>query len=188
MTIWTRLPVKHVFQVYDSNRAAAALVSSGIGELLVYGAMLPWQTDVGEPAIEPKPRGWSEQYRTIPLQAADWARMQDAHPAALLMVAGDLNMSLGGPRYYGTREGRLKLMQAMDASGLFCATSFDRVPRGMLHQPAIDHVLLPVTLADRAHVAAAWEGTVRDVRLSDHSGLVVEINPRHEQQQAIVAA
>lgn len=176
VSIWTRLPILEVLQVQDCSRAAAARIASPVGELLAYGTVLPWHADVGEPPIEPKPAAWSEQYRTIPLQAADWLRLHTAHPRALLTVAGDLNMSLGGPRYYGTTNGRSLLTQAMQAVELFCATSFERVPAGMLQHPAIDHILLPSVLSGRASVATAWEGTVSDLRLSDHSGLVVELD------------
>jgi hypothetical protein len=175
VTIWSRLPLLGPMVVRDRNRAAATRIASPIGELIIYGTVLPWQTDVGEPPIDPKPKGWSEQYRTIPLQAADWIRMQRERAEAHLVVAGDLNMSLGGPRYYGTREGRSLLAQAMEAAELFCATSFERVPTGTLQHPAIDHILLPAPWAGATRIASAWEGAVQNVRLSDHSGLVVEI-------------
>jgi endonuclease/exonuclease/phosphatase family metal-dependent hydrolase len=47
---------------------------------------------------------------------------------------------------------------------------------GMLRHSPIDHVLLSKDLADRIEVTDAWEGTTPDgAKLSDHSGLVVEV-------------
>lgn len=176
VSIWSRLPLLNAVDVHDPNRSVAACIASPFGELLVYGTVLPWQTDVGEPPLEPRPNGWTEQYRAIPLQGEDWKRLKAAHADAHLIVAGDLNISLGGPRYYGTGQGRALLGEAMSAAGLVCATAFDCVTRGMLQHPAIDHVLLPSDLSNRAKVVAAWEGrTPAGTRLSDHSGLVVEI-------------
>ena len=53
-----------------------------------------------------------------------------------------------------------------------------------LKHPPIDHIALSSELAPHTNVIGAWEGTDADgVRLSDHSGLVVEIRtrPRFEE-------
>ena len=60
---------------------------------------------------------------------------------------------------------------------LVCVTETDRVPEGNLRWPPIDHVLVPAAWSRRTSVISAWEGTtVQGVRLSDHSGLVVEVS------------
>jgi hypothetical protein len=163
-------------QTADRNRSTAALVSTAIGQVLVFGTVLPWHADVGEPPRDPLPRAWQEHYRVLKEQAREWAQLRESYPDAMLCVAGDLNMSLGGPRFYGTRQGRELLQRAMAGAGLDCATSFDRIPAGLLQHPCIDHVLLPAEFAGASRVVCAWEGQVAGgLKLSDHSGLAVEL-------------
>jgi endonuclease/exonuclease/phosphatase family metal-dependent hydrolase len=65
----------------------------------------------------------------------------------------------------------------MEANELTCVTSTDRIPNDSLRHAPIDHVLLSDDLAVRCNVVAAWEGAGNGVRLSDHSGLIVEVRP-----------
>jgi endonuclease/exonuclease/phosphatase family metal-dependent hydrolase len=118
-----------------------------------------------------------DDHRVIPLQAAEWARLRGDYPDAALCVAGDLNMNLGGPHYYGTAQGRRLLRAGLEAVGLACVTENDRIPSGRLSHGPIDHICISKQLAARASYLAAWEGTDNDgVRLSDHSGLAVTID------------
>lgn len=90
-------------------------------------------------------------------------------------MAGDFNTNLGGLHFYGTAQGRVLLRAAVDAAGLDCVTETRRMPNGKLRYPPIDHICLSKRLAARAAVVETWEGTTSDVKLSDHSGLTVEI-------------
>jgi hypothetical protein len=174
VTIWSRLPVRRGVKVADPNRCVAAVIDARDREILVFGVVVPWHADVGEPPRHPRPRSWEEQYRVLPALGVEWRQLQATWPNAALCVAGDLNLSLGGPRYYGTARGRALLQEALQACRLECATRFERVPEGALTYPAIDHVLTPSGVA--AKVVLTWEGrTPAGVKLSDHSGLVVEV-------------
>jgi endonuclease/exonuclease/phosphatase family metal-dependent hydrolase len=170
--IWSRWPLAGVV-VDDPVRTVAAVVAVPSGPILVYGTVLPWGADPGPDTANPA-KGWSEMDRVLPLQLTEWRRLQAGHPGTPLVVAGDLNMDLGGAHYYGTARCRRMLLSGIDALGLSCATSTDRIPQGTLRHPPIDHVLLPSAWTTR--VASAWEGVTPDgVRLSDHSGVLVEI-------------
>jgi endonuclease/exonuclease/phosphatase family metal-dependent hydrolase len=170
--IWSRWPLADV-AVDDPVRTVAAVVSTPAGPLLVYGTVLPWGTDPGPDLANPA-KGWTEMDRVLPLQLAEWGRLRDAHPGVPLVVAGDLNMNIGGPHVYGTKRCRTALLAGLPGLGLACATSADRVPSGALRAPVIDHVLVPSSWS--ARVASAWEGTNADgIDLSDHSGVVVEV-------------
>lgn len=69
---------------------------------------------------------------------------------------------------------------ALSGAGLACVTETERLPHGILRHPPIDHIALSEDLAPCATVVGAWEGTdAEGHRLSDHSGLVVEIGPAH---------
>ena len=174
VTIWTRLPLKSQVQVADPNRCVAAMIDANGRDLLVFGVVVPWHADVGEPPLDPRPRPWQEQYRVIPALGREWRQLQRGSPNASLCIAGDLNLSLGGPQYYGTAHGRSLLQEAMEVASLQCVTRFERVPTGALQHPAIDHVLAPADVSTK--VVCAWEGrTPAGLKLSDHSGLVVEV-------------
>ena len=174
-TIWSRWPIVEHLEVVDPIRTVAALLRAPSGSVMVYGTVLPWHSDPG-PGPSPA-KAWAEQDRTLPIQLAEWARLRALHADAPLVVAGDLNMNLGGKHYYGTVRGRDSLRQGLANIGLACATETDRLPQGALLHPPIDHVVVPVAWMPRTRVVSAWEGRTAAVRLSDHSGLVVEIEP-----------
>ncbi|MCJ2132784.1 endonuclease/exonuclease/phosphatase family protein [Methylobacterium sp. J-026] len=176
-SIWTRYPVQQRLEVVDPRRTVAALVQAPTGPLIVFGTVMPWGSDRGDAEPGTPVRAWSELHRVVLQQGQEWAVLQRQHPAADLCVAGDLNMNLGGRHYSGSALGRRLLREAMAVCALFCATETECVPAGKLANPPIDHVLLPVAWKPRAKVVAAWEGkTGSDPRLSDHSGLVVEVD------------
>jgi hypothetical protein len=71
---------------------------------------------------------------------------------------------------------RWTLLKRLFGNGRWtCATRTEHVPPGLLNKPHIDHVLLPESWEKGARVVEAWPATVGGVRLSDHSGVVVEV-------------
>ena len=173
-TIWTRFDVIEGIAVEDQHCTVAALLDTPAGRVAVYGTVLPWHTDVGPDGGPTK--NWTEQDRVLPLQLAEWRRMQERFPDAALVVAGDLNMSLGGKHYYGTKRGRKALRDGLVELGLACATEWGLLPPHALQHSPIDHVVVPEAWLARTRVVAAWEGTDDTGRkLSDHSGMVVEV-------------
>ena len=86
-------------------------------------------------------------------------------------------MNLGGSYYYGTKQGVRLLEDGLSTAGLVCVTRTERVPSGKLSKPHIDHICLPTSWAERTRVVEAWPGTTAEgVRLSDHSGIVVQVD------------
>lgn len=174
-TIWSRLPVVKVVPTEDPNRTVAAILQAPFGELLVFGTVLPWHSDKGDKGTV---KNWEEFYRVVPLQGREWARLRKEHPDAEMCVAGDLNMNLGGPHYYGTKKGRAMLGEAFAAADLVCLTETEKT-KGMLSHGAIDHICVSSRLAEGAGAVDAWEGKDADgVRLSDHSGVVVSVGSK----------
>lgn len=174
VTIWSRWPMTERLAVGDPTRTVAARLDHPVGDVVVYGTVLPWHTDRG-PHDGPV-RNWSEQDRVLPLQLAEWRAMRDRLGTRPLVIAGDFNMNLGGPHYYGTKRGRKHLREGLQTLELACATEHERVPAGALNHPAIDHIVVPRRWLARTRVVEAWEGrTDEGPRLSDHSGLVIEV-------------
>jgi hypothetical protein len=177
VTIWSSFPIRDRLRVNDEERTVAALIDTPHGALIVYGTVLPWHSDRGKHPIDTKVTNWSQHYRVINEQCAEWAALRRDHPSAALCVAGDLNLNLGGPHWYGTARGRSAIYAAMDHNNLVCTTEYDQIPAECrLANPPIDHVLISKGLASNSRVAEAWEGRQSDgTRLSDHNGLVVEL-------------
>ena len=174
-TIWSRWPVMQRLDVDDPVRTVAAVVDSPDGPIAVYGTVLPWHSDPG-PSGGPT-KNWSEQDRVLPIQIADWRSIRAAFPELPLVIVGDLNMSLGGKHYYGTARGRAALREGLTGLGLACATEFARLPSDALQHSPIDHVVVPQEWLPGTRVVGAWEGTDETGRkLSDHSGLMVEVS------------
>ena len=178
VSIWSRLPILRTIPVVDDNRSVAALIDTPLGRTVVFGTVVPWHSDRGEPPSDPPARNWQEQYRVTPLLGQAWRHLREAFPDDRLCVAGDLNMNLGGPHVYGTAQGRRLFTEAMARAGLACLTHFDRIPAGMLEHGMIDHVLFNAASAEGSRVVSAWEGRAAGgTILSDHSGVVVAIQP-----------
>jgi hypothetical protein len=172
VSIWSNFPLLETVAVQNTSRTVAALYETPFGPLVVYGTVFPWQTDSGPSGTA---TNWTEQYRIVPQQAEEWATLRQRYSAAALCVAGDLNMSLGARHSYGTKLGRELLRQGLEGAELECVTRTEQVPEGRLRAPHIDHVCLPTSWAPGARVAEAWPGTMENVRLSDHSGIVVAV-------------
>ncbi|MXG91209.1 endonuclease/exonuclease/phosphatase family protein [Nocardioides flavescens] len=181
-TVWTSLPVLERLPVGDPRRCVAVRLGAGrAGELVVYGAVLPWNGDAGPDPSRPA-RGWDEFYRVVPEQGREWASLRDRYPDATLVVAGDLNHDLGGPHYYGTRAGRALLREHLDAAGLDCLTATDRFEPGILEHPPIDHVCAgPAHGRSLTSTADGWDKVIRGVRLSDHGGTLVSLGVHSER-------
>lgn len=166
VSIWSRYPIQHTVETVDAdNRTVAALISAPAGPIVIYGTVLPW------PASKPT------FLEAMAEQAPEWLRLRQAYPDAMLCVAGDLNTDMDKSRSFPGKAGINALEEAMRECGLVCATSPGKIPSASLARPPIDHVLLPDACS--TNVTATWEGiTPEGVRLSDHSGLIVNAHMR----------
>jgi hypothetical protein len=127
VTIWSRHPLVERVAVLDPIRTTAAVYSTPLGKLLVYGTVIPWRTDPGPTGTSP---AWAEQRRVVREQAGEWMELRDRQRDGAFVVAGDLNMSIGG-RY--VRDPAKKLLLAgLSASGLACVTRTEDIPLGQL--------------------------------------------------------
>lgn len=176
VTIWSRLPMEALSEMSDSSRTAAArILSPRLGAVVVFGTVLPW---LGS-AWRDVPAGNGAAFRAaLALQVADWGRIQQAHPDAAWVVAGDLNQDLAGRHYYGSRVNRALLEEALSSSGLRCLTGgeLDPVPQHAPSHASIDHICVSSKLA-AVGPARSWPHSASPPRdLSDHFGLVVDVD------------
>lgn len=177
ITLWSALRVLERLETSDPRRSVCVRLDGGeVGEVIVFGTVLPWNGDIGPDPARPA-RGWSEFHRVVPEQGREWMDLRRAHPAATLIVAGDLNHDLGGRHFYGTSAGRALLLATLRSAGLECLTSTDRFAEGLLEHPPIDHVC--ASLERGATVVAdvhGWNNVIDGARLSDHGGTLVRLS------------
>jgi hypothetical protein len=160
-SIWSSYPLT-ILPVLDRERTVAALLDlGGSCTLVVYGTVMPWRTD---PKFAP-----AERPLEMTRQCAESRDLQHAYPQADLCIAGDFNTDFGAGRYF-TQRGDAALRDGLRACGLHC----DRSEKGRLAIPPIDHVALPLRLRGATRLAACWPADKKN--LSDHSGVVVEID------------
>jgi len=170
VSIWSTYPIikQLMLRSGDNERTVSALIDLGEEKrLLVYGTVLPWKDDR-------KISGWSEHERVISLQGAEWMELRRQYPDTPLCIAGDLNTDMAAGRRYGSIAGITALRTAFSNVEVFCATEPNLFPAGLLPVLPIDHIALPVEWSNVTSVVAAWPAD--KAKLSDHSGMVVEVN------------
>ncbi len=165
-SIWSRFPMESkTLDTHDADRVVAVHIDAPIGPLTVYGTVFPWRGDT-ERKIDV----------AVAAQGKDWTSLRQRFPTRSLIVAGDLNSDLISTSHFLTKQAHTTIDAALIENDLFVATHPNRIPPAKLKEPPIDHVLLPNKWKERSTIVAAWEGKVGKPRLSDHSGLIVEVS------------
>jgi endonuclease/exonuclease/phosphatase family metal-dependent hydrolase len=166
-TIWSRFPIRPVDEPGpDDERTVAAVVDTPEGPVLVCGVVLPWigdKTRDGVPAV---------MNRLVPY----WSELKKTHGAPLV-VAGDFNVNLGGPHYYGANASKDAVRSGLTDLGLEAVTDFERTRSHLPEHGLVDHIAVPSHLASGSSIARLWERHDADgLRLSDHHGVAVDVS------------
>lgn len=135
--------------------------------LIVYGTVFPDGTA----------KSWQPHYDAIHVQQKDWVDYQALHPEYGFVLAGDFNQNRNGPHYYGTRDGRELLAQALRDAQLTCVTdgSLAQSAQAKFHQ-MIDHICVSTAWLPFVHQASLWEPVGSDgVKASDHHGVSIDL-------------
>ncbi len=165
VAIWSRLPVlERLSPAYDPKRTAAAVVETPIGKLLVFGTVLPWYQDVG--------RTVKDEFAK---QATDWHKLSSSRGDIPVCVAGDYNVNLGGPHYYGSRESQDAVEATMTLNKMSVLTNFERTGAAQLGSfGLIDHISVSNKLARHSNRPQVWQRqNGRGEPMSDHCGVAV---------------
>ncbi len=139
--------------------------------LLVYGTIITWHGDPGA-------KHWVKHLEEVDRQTTDWMRLHLDYPSHRLVVAGDFNMTLHSDKGYDHREGRRMVRERLPLAALNCTTAIDirEEIHGALHRDNIDHICIDQRMPSVAGTVA-FPGVSSDGRrMSDHNGVVVEIN------------
>jgi len=182
--IWTRLPINQIVETHDPETAVCIEIETTFGPMLVYGTVIPYHAAgtkysyrSGEEDVTGK-KAWQLHYESIARHSADWKRIRSEHPNHHFCCGGDFNQNRDGRRWYGTKQGRQLLGDALQENGLACATEEDFRGTGKLTSRAnIAHICLNQERTRKLTEVGAWEAGLlpNAKRLSDHNGVWVDI-------------
>lgn len=131
--IWSRWDAEIQTVKGQSDRMACGrFKNSGHQDVVVVGTVLPWRSDQLWPGVD----GFCA---ALTIQAEEWSRLWGACRAAAFVVAGDFNQSLPHQNHYGSKQGAIKLEQALEDHGLMCVTTGNDPLSG---NPRIDHICI----------------------------------------------
>jgi len=119
VTVWSRWPMLNRYEVSMVNRAAWTAIETPIGDLIVYGTVIPYH---GARWPYGTKRNWDAHYAAIAVQGAEWGRLRQKYPSSGMCVAGDFNQNRTGAYKYGSKWGRKLLDLALEENGLTCVT------------------------------------------------------------------
>lgn len=175
-SIWSKWPIETLGgYVSDASRCVAGKINQAdLGEIILYGTVLPWNTD-------PRAKE-SSSYEAfagaLVVQKSDWLKIRRDFPNAMLIVAGDFNQDLVDKHFYGSKKKRIALESALkecELSPLTAGTN-DPIARDSYPRANIDHIFMTSRLAWSVEKTSRWPESPQPVKsLSDHFGIKVEI-------------
>lgn len=175
--IWVKAGALIPLETSDEARTAAALLTLPNGQQWVlYGTVLPWLGSSWRSYPASQGQAFAAALAT---QQADWQKLRAIYPEAALIVAGDFNQDLNTLHYYGSRQNKQALRQALADAGLDCLTAGENDPVHQLingQHSNIDHICLSQPLPGPCQSSFAWPPRLEDLRgLSDHFGVGIDI-------------
>ena len=167
--IWSKWPIEPLEgSVSDPARSVAGRIKeSEFGELILYGTVLPWNTDPRAKEVG----SFAVFAQAIEIHKSDWLKIKQDFPKATLIVAGDFNQSLVENHHYGSKEKRVILENALRDGDLLVLTGGpnDPINRDSSPRANIDHICIASALEWSIKKTQRWPDlAVPDKKLSDH--------------------
>ncbi|MDZ5457532.1 hypothetical protein SM757_13205 [Azohydromonas lata] len=183
VVLWSRFALRPVATEDALSTVAARLEVPWLDRpLLVYGTVIsPAQGGVVQrPALS-----WQRHLDMVQRQRAEWLRLRQEFPDHALCVAGDFNANLDATASYGSVDPRHSLLQGLADAGLQCLTTDDK--RDPLEQgvgrAGVAHVCFSALEGLESRLEA-WPASAEGYRLSDQSGILVELSWPQPQVQS----
>lgn len=163
VTVWSRSPVRRRLALADASRTVGCVIDTEAGDLVVYGTVLPWYNDTETAGMDV----------ALATQRREWKLLTAENQHAC--VAGDFNVNLGGPHYYGSKKSKAAVAAALSEAGLTAITDFSHTPER--EYGLIDHIAFSTQLAKEAALVAVWPGRSDAGKvLSDHPGVATDVS------------
>lgn len=173
VSVLTTWPVLRTLETWDKYLSVCLEVTSPIGPALVYGTIITYANDRGP---ENTSKRWVEHRKAVEAQGKEWFRLRQTFPSHFFIVAGDFNQSRDGSGWYEDNESVALLSRYIQASDLRCATEGNLNEEFHLGRSTIDHICVGPSSRIRGWTVSAWPGTIQSRRLSDHNGVLVQVD------------
>jgi hypothetical protein len=175
-TIWSRYPATLV-PTDPSNRFYTVCASikgpEGIGDILIYGTIIPYHGD----GVHEGLASWERHRSAVKSQTTEWNALRQQYPDHLIIVAGDFNENLDGKHWYGVKDAKEAIVAALEVAGMHCPTAMKDIPvlsgNVPLSRCTVNHICMSKDNVEIVNVQA-WEGVGAGVTLSDHNGVLVD--------------
>ena len=170
LTTW---PVIGALKTWNEYLSVCIEASSPAGPALIYGTIITYANDRG---ADKNSKRWVEHRRAIEAQGKDWVRLRQKFPDHLFVLAGDFNQSRDGSGWYEDAESVVCLTGYLQEAGLSCLTEENLNQRFKLGRSTVDHICLGAVARIKSSMVHAWPGTVERRKLSDHNGVLVQVD------------
>jgi hypothetical protein len=170
LTTW---PVIRTLTTWDQYLSLCVEVQSPVGPALVYATIITYANDRGPDKTSKR---WVEHRRSIQAQGNDWVRLRQEFPTHLFVLAGDFNQSRDGSGWYEDAESVALLTKSLEAADLRCLTEENLNRKFGLGRSTVDHICLGARARVKGWTVHAWPGTIKGRRLSDHNGVLVQVD------------
>ena len=181
--IWSRWPME-ALEGYVSDPArcvAGRIAETPFGEMILYGTVLPWNTDPRAEASS----SYQAYADALAVQKSDWLKIQRDYPGVTLIVAGDFNQDLAAWHYYGSKGKRAVLTTALAECNLFALTGEpdDPIARDSPPMACIDHICISASTDWFLDSTSRWPDAAKPLTtLSDHYGVGVRVLNQPSEQ------
>jgi len=172
-SVLTTWPVARSHKTWDKHLSLCVEVRSPVGPALVYATIITYANDRGP---DKKSKRWVEHRKAIRAQGEEWVRRRRQFPNHLFVLAGDFNQSRDGSGWYEDAESVALLSNYLEAANLRCLTDGNLNQRFDLGRSSVDHICVGARARVKRSTIYAWPGTVNGRRLSDHNGVLVQID------------
>ena len=167
VSIWSHWPAS---VLAEDHWSATALIDTPMGELIVQGVVLPYMHEPAPGLADV----WSRFSHELANQRDSWAGTRAKHADIPMVVAGDLNQTIGGSLRYGSPDTRKLLLEALAAADLKCLTAGDEPTGTLRNVHLVDHICATSNLT--AGMITYWEPKDLDGQtMSDHRGVAIEL-------------
>ncbi len=173
VAIWSRWPMQ-IIRTADPILTVCAQFQTPFSarKMITYGTIITYG---GDGVREGEACPWERHRAAVQEQTAEWLKLRQQYSDHELCVAGDFNENLDGTRWYGVADAKIAIKRGLAEAQMRCATLIDlRAPPFAMSRATVNHICLSQTLRATSRVEA-WEGTLDGMHLSDHNGILVDL-------------
>jgi len=175
-SIWSKTPIEQLNEdLKDPARCTAGRTHfPNNRSIVVCAIVLPWVGDAwqGHPS-----RDGNAFRKALDTYRKDWRTLRERYPTDDFILAGDFNQDLIAEHYYGSKDQKKMLRDALLKDDLkpLTADASDPVYRDSTPQACIDHICISMGSSLVVDSVERWPDTAApDLALSDHFAITAK--------------